>query len=170
MPEKDIPTPYKFKIDESDNTTYLFETVHKIGYAIKFKPTGYIFEEYIWSYYCYEYVIEVWLNPTDKTPPLDNSISLTIANIFIDFFQEKEKVVTYICDTADGKEVARFRKFNIWFNRFNTNFFIKVDKSFYDLKLDTTYYNSLIIRQDNPYKDEVIEAFEDLISSFEDDK
>ncbi len=59
MPEKDIPTPYKFKIDESDNTTYLFETVHKIGYAIKFKPTGYIFEEYIWSYYCYEYVIEV---------------------------------------------------------------------------------------------------------------
>jgi Family of unknown function (DUF6169) len=79
-------------------------------------------------------------------------------------------VVTYICDTADGKEVARFRKFNIWFNRFNTDFFIKVDRSFYDPKLDTTYYNSLIIRQDNPYKDEVIEAFEDLISSFEEDK
>jgi hypothetical protein len=45
MPEKDIPTPYKFQIDDSDNTTYLFETVHKIGYAIKFKPTGYILRD-----------------------------------------------------------------------------------------------------------------------------
>lgn len=95
---------------------------------------------------------------------------LTIANIFNDFFREKEKVVTYICDTADGKELARFRKFNIWFTKFNTNFFLKIDKSFYDSKQHITYYNSLIIRQDNPYKDEIIEAFDDLIGGFEEDK
>lgn len=170
MQEKDIHTPYNYRIDESDCNIYLFETIHEISYAIKFKPTGYIFEGYIWAYYCYEYIIEVRHNPTDKNPPLDFSLSLTVANIFMDFFQDKEKVVTYICDTADGKEFARFRKFNIWFNKFNTDFFLKVDKSFYDLKLQTTYYNSLIIRQDNPFKEEIIEAFEDLIGGFEEEK
>jgi Family of unknown function (DUF6169) len=170
MPEKDILTPYNFRIDESDHNTYLFETSHQIGYAIKFKPTGYIFEGYIWAYYCFEYIIEVKYNPTDRTPPLDISLSLTVASIFNDFFKDKEKVVTYICDTADGKELARFRKFNIWFNKFNTDFFLKVDKSFYDSKQHTTYYNSLIIRHDNPYKEEIIEAFEDLIGGFDEDK
>ncbi|MCU0467127.1 MAG: DUF6169 family protein [Arcicella sp.] len=170
MPEKDIPTPYNYKIDELDNTTYLFETNKLIGYAIKFKPTGYIFEEYIWAVYCYEYVIEVKYNPTEIPPPFDASFSLTIATIFNDFFRDKEKVVTYICNTADGKELARFRKFNIWFNKFNTNFFLKIDKSFYDSRHNTTYYNSLIIRQDNPFKIEIIEAFEDLIGGFDEDK
>lgn len=170
MPEKDIPTPYNYKNDELDPNIYLFETSHQIGYAIKFKPTGYIFEEYIWAYYCFEYIIEIRYNLTNTTPPLDHSLSLTIASIFNDFFRDKEKVVTYICDTADGKELARFRKFNIWFNKFNTDFFLKVDKSFYDSKQHITYYNSLIIRQDNPYKEEIIEAFEDLIGGFEEDK
>jgi Family of unknown function (DUF6169) len=170
MQEKDIPTPYNYRIDESDVNTYLFETSHQIGYAIKFKPTGYIFEGYVWSYYCYEYIIEVKYNPTDKNPPLDISFSLTVASIFNDFFKDKENVVTYICDTADGKELARFRKFSIWFNKFNTDLFLKIDKSFWDVKQNTTYYNSLIIRQDNPYKEEIIEAFEDLIGGFEEDK
>ena len=170
MPEKDIPTPYNYQIDETDTTTYLFETSHQIGYAIKFKPTGYIFEGYVWASFCYEYIIEVRYNSSDRNPPLDPSFSLTITNIFHDFFQNKGTVVTYICGTADEKELARFRKFNIWFNKFNTDFFLKIDKSFFDALQNTTYYNSLIIRQDNPYKEEIIEAFEDLIGGFEEDK
>ena len=160
--------PYKFTFVGSIDNIYTFETLHNITYRVKFKPTGYIFEEYIWSFYTYELVIEIAENLTGKQPPLDKLIPPTIALIFEDFLQEKEKITIYTCETADGKHQARARKFDSWFKDFNPDFFLKIDRFIPDG--DLVYYNSLIIRQDNPFKVEIIEAFEELNESFEDGK
>ena len=80
----------------------------------------------------------------------------------------KYKMTIYTCETADGKHQARARKFDSWFKDFNPDFFLKIDRFIPDG--DLVYYNSLIIRQDNPFKLQIIEAFEELNESFEDGK
>ena len=106
----------------------------------------------------------------DKLPPLDRQIAPTIARIFEDFLQEKEKIAVYTCETADGRHLARMRKFDAWFKDFNPDFFLKIDRFLKDDKDDVIYFNSLILRQDNPFKNEILEAFESLIGGFEDEK
>ncbi|MEA5460003.1 DUF6169 family protein [Arcicella sp. LKC2W] len=161
---------YTYDIIEEEFTTYFFKTTFQVFYRIEFKPTGYIFrEEYIWSHYCYEFSIKLSEN-SPKNTPLDPLVSSTIAVIFMDFFKDKEKIILYTCDTADRKHLVRVRKFDRWFEQFNKELFLKIDNSITDFAQNTTYYNSLIIRRDNPYKDEIVEAFEDLIGGFEEDK
>jgi Family of unknown function (DUF6169) len=162
---------YKFKVHENEFNSHSFTTENKIVYEVKFKPTGDIFKyRSIWTYYCYEFCIEVIENPTSRLPPPDAKIPPTIANIFLDFFQDKEKSVLYTCETKDGKAPARLRKFDAWFRQFNSDIFLKIDNTTYDPALGVTYYNSLIIKQINPYKDEIVQAFKSLFEGFEDEK
>ncbi len=162
---------YRFIVKNDDFNTHAFSTENNIEYEVKFKPTGYIFNNNaIWTYYCYEFSIEVKSNPTGRLPPLDAKIPPTIAAIFVSFFQDKEKSVLYTCETKDGKAVARLRKFDTWFRQFNDDVFLKIDNAFYDPDLKITYYNSLIVKQLNPYKDEIIEAFGSLFGGFEEEK
>ena len=162
---------YDFDVLENEFNSHTFLTDNDIKYDVKFKPTGYIFNSNaVWTFYCYEFSIEVIVNPTGRLPPLDTKIPLTVAAIFLDFFQDKEKSVLYTCETKDGKAVARLRKFDTWFQQFNEDIFIKIDNAFYDHELKVTYYNSLIIKQLNPYKNEIIEAFENLFGGFEENK
>ncbi|PWK26420.1 hypothetical protein LV89_02591 [Arcicella aurantiaca] len=161
---------YEYDFIDDETFSYFFKTTFQVFYKIEFKPTGYIFgEEYIWSHYCYEFSIKLSAN-SPKNTPFDPLVSITIASIFVDFFKNKQNIIIYTCDTSDGKHLVRVRKFDRWFNQFNHEKFLKIDNSIVDSKQNTTYYNSLIIRQDNPYKDEIVEAFEDLIGGFEEDK
>ena len=162
--------PYDFIFEGEWDNAYTFDTVNNISYRVKFKPSGYLFDSYLWSFYAYELVIEVTENPHDKLPPLDRQIAPTIARIFEDFLQEKEKIAVYTCETADGRHLARMRKFDAWFKDFNPDFFLKIDRFLKDDKDDVIYFNSLILRQDNPFKNEILEAFENLIGGFEDEK
>ena len=67
------------------------------------------------------------------------------------------------CPVADCRETV-----DSWFRNFNPQFFLKVDRLFSDE--NEIYHNSVILRNDNPYKTEIIEAFEMLFKSFEGDK
>jgi hypothetical protein len=166
-----MPIEY-YDYDFIDDTTksYFFKTNAHVFYRIEFKPTGYIFgEDVIWSNYCYEFSIKLSAN-SPQNPPLDFLVAPTIAAIFIDFFQEKEKAILYTCDTADRKHTARMIKFNRWFEQFNKGQFFKINASLIDNFQKVTYFNSLIIRVENPYKEAIITAFEDLMGGLEDDK
>ena len=161
---------YDYDFIDDETSSYFFKTKFYVFYRIEFKPTGYIFgNEYIWSNYCYEFSIKLSENSPQNTP-LDPLVAKTVASIFIDFFKNKENIILYTCDTSDRKHLARVRKFDKWFQQFNQDLFLKIDKTIPDPLQNTTYYNSLIIRENNPYKDEIIEAFEDLIGGFEDEK
>ena len=159
---------YNF-IDESIKS-YFFKTNAHVFYRIEFKPTGYIFgEDVIWSNYCYEFSIKLSAN-SPKTPSFDSLVAPTIAVIFIDFFREKEKAILYTCDTSDRRYTARMNKFNRWFEQFNQGDFCKIDASIADPIQNVYYFNSLIIREDNPYKEEITAAFDELMGSLEEEK
>ncbi|MBB3837060.1 hypothetical protein FHS57_001054 [Runella defluvii] len=42
--------------------------------------------------------------------------------------------------------------------------------SLIDPLLDVTYFNSLIIKKDNPYKEAITTAFQDLMGDFDENK
>ena len=162
---------YDFDLVDDEVTDYFFKTIHNAFYVVEFKPTGYIFgDEYIWSHNCFEFSIKL-SEKSPQNPPPDSLIPPTIVAIFQHFCQDKEKVILYMCDTSDRRHLARFRKFDRWFKQFNIDEnFIKIDCSFLDKIQNTTYYNSLIIKDKNIYKSEIIEAFDELISGTEEEK
>ncbi|MDZ7900735.1 MAG: DUF6169 family protein [Arcicella sp.] len=162
---------YDYDLVNDEVASYFFKTSHNIFYVVEFKPTGYIFgDEYAWSQNCFEFSIKL-SEKSPQNPPSDSLISPTIAEIFQHFCQGKEKVILYMCDTSDRRHLARFRKFDRWFKQFNIHeTFIKIDRTFFDEKFNITYYNSLIIKDNNFYQDEIIEAFDELISGIEEDK
>lgn len=161
---------YEFDCIEDNVFAYFFKTNSSVFYRIEFKPTGYIFgSEYIWSNYCYEFSIKLSLN-SPKNSPFDPLISVTIASIFNDFFKNKEKIIVYTCDTSDRKHLVRVRKFDSWFVQFNQGEYLKIDNSIHDVIQNIIYHNSLIIKIENPFKDEIIDTFNSLINGFDDEK
>jgi hypothetical protein len=59
--------------------------------------------------------ISVADNPTDKRLPADPMVSPTIFAVFEHFFLPHRQAIIFICDSSDGREQARFRKFGAWF-------------------------------------------------------
>jgi Family of unknown function (DUF6169) len=162
---------YDFVYLGGKNNSFYFETSSKIIYEVKFKPTDYFFRSNsTFASETYEFVIEVEYNPTEKLPLGDPLIPPTVATILYDFFRQKERIVIYTCETKDRKHHARFRKFEQWFRAFNDDTFLKIDCPINDPKANLVYYNSLIIKQNNPFKNDIIVAFRQAIHGLNDGK
>jgi hypothetical protein len=158
--EEQLPLEYKFEFVGTDYNSYIFETDSKIIYEIQFKPTPYLFDssqEY--AKFTFEFVIAVLHNPLQGRPPLDGNTSRTIAKIFEDFYQKFNNIVTiYICESSDNRQMVRHRKFNIWFEEFHENMFLKIDTIFMDTQ-GIRVPSSLIIKKDNPFRTQIFDEF-----------
>ena len=66
----------------------------------------------------------------------------------------------YVCDTSDGRELLRKRKFDGWFRKYDDGTIIKVDGHISIPNF--TLYNAILIHKDNPKKNRFIEVFNDL--------
>ena len=159
---------YPFYFVGGQNNGYVFVTDSAISYEIKFKSSDYLFENRLdFPVSAYEFVIEIALNPTNKKAVTDSKMPFTIASIFMDFFQKnKEQVFVYICDSSDAKQEARRRKFNQWVELFKGGKFIKVDTKITESQ-EITYYNSIIIRADNPRISVIVGAFIDIANEYQ---
>ncbi|MBC7643175.1 MAG: hypothetical protein H7174_12720 [Flavobacterium sp.] len=123
---------YNYFFEGGINNSYFFETNEEVIYEIVFKPTPYLFElkniEIIEN--TFEFSILLKYNPNPKTPSNDKKIGATVVAIFIDFYSRRNKAISvYICESSDGKELARKRKFDHWFQEYNDDIFVKVDKN-----------------------------------------
>ncbi len=164
---------YQFIKSEIDEGTYSFKNLFGDNYEIYFVKTPYYFQEYnLFNDNVFELVIKlIEFNDTfKKKPALDPHIPPTIAAIFLDFFQNHEKVVVFSCDTSDRKQAVRNRKFDSWFLQFNDNTFIKLNGVIEDYDNEIQYFMSLIMKNNNPLKVEIIEAFEELTQGLSDAK
>jgi hypothetical protein len=151
---------YSYEFLGGINNSYTFVTKIGIIYEIKFKPTDYInmFDSDV-SKFMYEFVIKVAVNDTGKNPPLDVNVSETIAQIFKEFLLKHDNnIAIYICDSSDGKQELRRRKFNEWFDKYQTDGFAKIDEKLRDSS-NNLYPISLIIQRNNPKRIEIIDAF-----------
>ncbi len=152
---------YKYYFEGGTNNSYFFETKGEIIYEIIFKPTPYLFElsqiEIIEN--TFEFSILLKYNPNSKLPSNDKKIGATVVAIFMDFYSRKNSAISvYICESSDGKELARKRKFDQWFQEYNDDTFVKVDKNLID-KNNNKFPVSLIISKSNPYEEQIFKAF-----------
>ena len=154
---------YDFFFAGGINNSYYFSTDLEIDYGVKFKDSSYIFDGRLdFDVQAFEMVIEIEENPNSIKPPLDSKMPITISTIFKDFCGKfNQRIIVYICDSSDVRQEARRRKFNQWVDIFKGDEFLKFDTA---IKEDSkiTYHSSLIIRSDNPYKLQIIDAFIDL--------
>ena len=94
-----------------------------------------------------------------KKPPLDNVVLDTIAVIFNDFLlKNNNNIAIYICDSSDGRQDLRRKKFDLWFNKYQNEGFLKIDEQILDSK-NNHYPISIIIQKKNPKLLPIIQAF-----------
>jgi hypothetical protein len=163
---------YPFFFDGGANNIYAFETDLGISYEVKFRPTNYLLGDETTPYAnsIFEFIIEVAYNPLGKNPPLDKLVSGTIAEIIKDFYFKKDQsICIYICDSSDGKQELRRRKFDDWFYAHDQYGLIKMDEHIRDSK-GNSYPISLIIQRDNPYFIEIIDGFRKIAMHYNTDK
>lgn len=152
---------YQFLFEGGIQNSYYFETQMGLIYEIRFKPTPYLFgnEMQTIANNVFEFGILMQFNPSLKFPSEDKKIGATVVAIFIDFYNRIGNAVSiYICDSSDGKEFIRKRKFDSWFSEFNDEIFLKIDEMILD-KNNNKFPISLIIGKDNPFRHQIIDAF-----------
>jgi hypothetical protein len=158
---------YPFEFENDISNTYLFSTTLGIAYAVKFKPSPYLLGNVsaVYADSIYEFIIEIVYNPLPKNPPLDKNVADTISAIIRNFYYKKnETICIYICDSSDGKQELRRRKFDDWFYSQDAIGLVKVDEKIIDSK-GNQYPISIILLKSNPYFVEIVYAFSQIANS-----
>jgi hypothetical protein len=94
----------------------------------------------------------------------DREIQNTISAILKHFFNNKDRVLTYVFDSTDGKELVRKRLFQIWKAQSKeTDNFVKIDASVVTDYL--VYQTGIIFHPENRIgKNAIVESFQTIIS------
>lgn len=162
-------SPYNFKFSGGKTNVYVFSTAEGAAYSVRFKPTPYLFGNFPeLGEQVFELVVELIRSTTDKLRP-DPAIAATVAAICQDFFSHQERILLYICETADFRHLARVRKFDAWFRTFGQYGFLKIDTNFPDTN-GVTYYLSLIFRMGHPHRHTIIDEFERMARQYNKDE
>jgi Family of unknown function (DUF6169) len=162
---------YSYEFIGGENNSFSIVTKSDVVYEIKFKPSNYILEiEDFDNELVFEFVIEVLYKPENIALTLDKLIGPTINKIFHEFYDSYQKSITiYICDSSDGKQYVRKRKFDHWFEEFNDDTFIKFD----DIVLDSDHNDypvSFILKKNNPNFYKILDCLTKTISKNNKDK
>ena len=162
---------YNYEFIGGQNNSYSIVTNSDVVYEIKFKPSNYLLEiEDFENELVFEFVIEVLYKPENVALTLDKLIGPTINKIFNELYSKyKQSVTVYICDSSDGKQYVRKRKFDHWFEEFNDKSFVKFD----DLVLDNeqnSFPISFILKKENPQFYLILDALTKIVSINNQDK
>jgi hypothetical protein len=170
--EEPLSLHYTYKLAVGSDYTFVFETKNDVVYQVDFNPDPDLLGAGVpFSGDVFELIIKVRASPVMKSLSLDRLIAPTIAAIVTEFYQIcHQAVVLYICDSSDGRQAARWRKFNDWFAYFNQAEFVKHDLCLVDENDGVTYYNAVIIRNENPNQQAIADTFDGIISGYNDPK
>lgn len=102
-------------------------------------------------------------NVGNKKSPRDYKVRDTILTIVENFFDNNVAALLYICETGDGKQMARGRLFAYWFqNSSQSKLFTTMTSTLTD---EEGIENSatLIVRNDNPKFDLLVSEFSQTV-------
>jgi Family of unknown function (DUF6169) len=139
---------------------YPLREADEFSYHVYFLDYSYIFSDYpAMAVNVYSFNLEVAEGDTSLSGE-DEKVGITIVEVFRYFFIRKENVAVYVCDAVDEHNLARKRKFDLWFWKYNDGSIIKEDGM--AVVDDTEILNSLLFHRKNPRCAEIILAFKDL--------
>lgn len=157
MDGQDLNSTYK--LTKKGENSYSFENDEHNLFLIAFSPNDTILQEN-----AYEFGIN---NDGNLPSRNDDKLRKTIFVAIEAFFESKNNVLIYQCETGDCKQSIRARLFQRWFNTYDhRNKYIR--KSGMIVAEGVEHYAGIILRKDNPKVKEVLKLFEEFISFFND--
>ena len=98
-------------------------------------------------------------NVNNKQSPRDKKVKETVLSIVEEFFEKNEAALLYVCETGDGKQMARFRLFTYWFDWFEYS--IRYTCLSTSLADEDGMMNAatIFIRNDNPRLHDIVNDF-----------
>ena len=154
---------YQYTFTDGDFNSYYFTTVVDVVYEIKFISSTDFFGAYPdLEADIFEMTISVADNPLGERLPADPLVAPTIFAIFEHFFRPQRHAIVFICDSSDGRERARYRKFGLWF--YNKTVSIPDLAKFDRVAVDgqDTIFLSLIMSRLHPQRIRIVEMFMQL--------
>lgn len=145
-----------YKVIEGNPLDYSFVNRDGINYHLYFTPISSIYPDLVNTY---SFSIE---REGTNPHPLDRRIAATVVDVLRRFFQNVDNAMIMVCDSTDGKQHKRRNLFDRWFHYYNdgtlTSINAELGQGDYELLL------SIYFKKDNPYKQQLIRAFGDLLS------
>lgn len=146
-------SPYPLQENEVCNSRGVRYSIYFLDYSGQFSDYPNIAKQ------VFTFNIDVIEGSAENTI-YDERISVTVLHVFKLFFENRENVVVYVCDNLDDRHLARKRKFDSWFWRYNDGSLIKEDEI--AMVEGVEIYNSMIIHKMNAKLNEIILAFKEL--------
>lgn len=143
---------------EENELDYSFYTKDGILYRAYFLSASHLHESFTDTY---SFSIEPVGDVEETKHPMDARISMTIASILKEFFCKNENSMLMVCDNIDGREEKRRNLFERWYNIYNNQSILKLDASLENE--DYKLYVSIFINRNNPKREQLILAFNELI-------
>lgn len=139
--------------------TYYFFTSDGRTYSVDFVEQSF-FNDNVFPYANSTFQLFLRL---EKAPPAystDPKIGITVTAIIQDFVDKDPlRILFFTCDTADGRQVARFRKFTTWFLWYHNGNFARYDETITYTSGKKQFLITLLIRVDNPYKSSILQSY-----------
>ncbi|MCY7420715.1 MAG: DUF6169 family protein [Chitinophagaceae bacterium] len=152
-----------YLLQENDEYSYEFLTEQRIRYSIYFLDYSYMFSDYpAIAQNIFSFNIDV-LDGNADSSVTDDRVGVTILEVFKIFFSRIENVVVYVCDSIDDRHLARKRKFDLWFWKYNDGSLLKEDGI--AMIEGVEIYNSLLLHKANKKLTEIILAYKELNES-----
>ena len=149
-----------YLLQENDEYSYEFLTEQGVRYSIYFIDYSFMFSDYpAIAQNVFSFNIDV-LDGNADSSITDDRIGITILEVFKLFFTKLENVVVYVCDSIDDRQLARKRKFDLWFWKYNDGSLLKEDGI--ALIEGVEIYNSLLLHKANKRLTEIILAYKEL--------
>jgi hypothetical protein len=104
------------------------------------------------------------ITSTGRKFRMDLKVRLTIAQLIIHFLTEnRDKVLFFVCDSADSRGTARMRIFEHWYREQKISFLEKHNESINTPEVDI--HCSIILHTENNMKHYIISSFRNLSSA-----
>ena len=128
------------------NDTIHFVTDNDIIYDVEFKLDHYHLGDFYFQKMFSLSIIPI----TDSLKyPLDKKLENTIIFICQQFLQSPDRILTFTCESLDGKQIARWRKFTYWFDKHNTT---HIKKDILIEMDDTKMYAAIVYHKDCSFR------------------
>lgn len=143
-----------YHLASTSNANLTFDTDFGVSYTI-----GFELDDSIWQDGAYQFYI---INTNQKKSPNDPKVRKTIECVIEEFFQDENRIMLYICETGDDKQLARGRLFSNWFSQSPLSSIYHYE-SISLLSEGIINYAAIMIRKDCPQKKEIIDDFHNFI-------
>jgi Family of unknown function (DUF6169) len=118
MRRRDINLSNRYELVTTDSDDfYTFTTDFGVLYRLDFKNNNSLLTIYKGLFEFVEFAFEPIKQIKGNKKPVifDEKIRNTIEYALLSFFEEPDKILYYVCDSSDGRQLSRERLFKNWF-------------------------------------------------------